>query len=273
MTDRPEEIEKRLAAIEEIGDVVGALRVIAAGRAAAAQGALAAISAYESQIRAALARLAAPPATPPVEGAGMVIVIGAAQGFSGAYPQRLAQTTLEKAPARAGYLIVGARTQAMLAGAGLDTLLAADLPPTPADVPALASRITDILVHRAERYPGPILAVSGRDLPGQPVELRRIWPPETEGPEAPPASGPAPVTSLPPEVLVAGLLEETLFSEVARALIEGLRVENLARVEAMARSAGNLKTRRTEMEHRFRQARQEQMTTELLELSTARSGD
>ncbi|MBL4543589.1 MAG: F0F1 ATP synthase subunit gamma, partial [Rhodobacteraceae bacterium] len=47
----------------------------------------------------------------------------------------------------------------------------------------------------------------------------------------------------------------------------GLRVENRARVEAMARAQSNLKTRRTEVDQRYRQARQEQMTTEVIELS------
>ncbi|MBS0126026.1 F0F1 ATP synthase subunit gamma [Thetidibacter halocola] len=273
MTDRLEDIARQLVAVDEIGEVVGALRAIASGHVTAAQGALAAMSAFEAQIRQAMLRLAAPPAQTAAPGAGIVLLIGAAQGFCGAYPQRLAQAGMDQAALGAGFIVIGARTQAMLSEAGLDIVLAEDLPATPAGVPRLASRITDRIVDAAQTHPGPIIALCGGDQPGQPVQVRRIWPPARDDAAAPVPLADPPLTTLPHEALVAGLLQETLFSAVARALMEGLRAENMARVEAMARADGNLRTRRAELRQRFQQARQEAMTTELIELSMTGQAD
>ncbi|WP_028028453.1 F0F1 ATP synthase subunit gamma [Gemmobacter nectariphilus] len=262
MTQRPEDIQRRLSGIEDLTEVVGALRAIASGHVAGARGALAAILAYESQVGAALDRLAvAGPVA--AEGPGLVVVIGAAQGFCGGYPARVAEAAQALAPG-AGVLVVGQRTVAMLDGVGLTVLFTADLPASPAQVPDLASRLTDRLLAEAPRFPGPIRTLSGQDSPGQPVQLRRIWPPD---PSDQPQAVAAPLTTLPRAGLVEALLAERLFATLARTVMEGLRAENQARVEAMARASSNLKDRRAEMQHLFRQARQEQMTTELIELT------
>lgn len=268
MTERLEDVRRRRAVIDEIGEVVAALRAIAAAHSADAQGALDAISAYEANVAGALARLATPVTAPPAEGAGLVVVVGAAQGFCGGYPARVAGAALRLAPGGAGVLVIGQRTLSMLRDRGVSPVWSADLPATASFVPALASTVTDALLDLGERHPGPIIAVSGADRPGLPAESRRIWPP----PPAPKGGarrndGGPPVTTLDPAALIRGLLTETLFAEVARTLMQGLRIENRARVEAMARAQTNLKSRRAEVEQRYRQARQEQMTTEVIELS------
>lgn len=269
MTERPEDVRRRLSAIDEIGEVVGALRAIAAGHAAGAKGALAAISSYEAKVTGALVRLAAPQMPAESAGPGIVIVVGAAQGFCGAYPQRLVEATRTHTPAGAGLMVIGQRSAAMLSDVGITPSWSAELPASPAHVPDLASQLTDELIDRSETFPGPIHTVTGRDLPGQPVEMRRLWPPEPperrDRAAAPPLD--SPLTTLPPEALARALLAETLFAEVARALMEGLRVENAARVEAMARAQSNLKERRALLSQRYSHARQEQMTTEMIELT------
>lgn len=157
-------------------------------------------------------------------------------------------------------MIVGQRRGAILDGAGLSVLFTADLPATPAQAPGLATRLTDTLLAEAPRFPGPIRTLSGQNRLGQPVALRRIWPPEPAGQ---PQTKAAPLTTLPRAGLVEELLAERLFAALGRTVMEGLRVETQARVEAMARASSNLKARRAEMQHIFRQARQDQMTTGL----------
>jgi F-type H+-transporting ATPase subunit gamma len=49
-----------------------------------------------------------------------------------------------------------------------------------------------------------------------------------------------------------------------------MAAEAQARVEAMARAQSNLRTRRTDVERQYQQARQEQMTTEMIELVVSR---
>lgn len=273
MTERLEEVRKRRAVIGEIGEVVGALRAIAAARANEAESAVEAIELYEESVTAAFARLALPVAAPAEEGAGLLLVIGAAQGFCGAYPARLIEALHKEGPAEAGLVVIGQRTGDMLADEGIDPLWSGDLPAAPQFVPDLASAVTDALVELGPEHPGPVRVLSGRDQPGLPIAIRQIWPP---APDSGDGSAPAlprtpPLTTMPMPELLRGLLTETLFAEVARAIMQGLQAENRARVEAMTRAQSNLKERRTEVEQKYRQARQEEMTTEVIELSAGMS--
>ncbi len=266
MTERPEEIQHRLSGLEEIGQVVGALRAIASGHTAAARAALDAIEAHAATVAGALAQLGGG-ALPAPEGPGLTLVIGAAQGFSGAYPLRLAEAARAALQENSSLIVVGSRTLTMLDAA---PLFSADLPGHPRDVPRLASTLTDQILALSEGHPGPIRLVGGRDLPGQPVETRRLWPPEAP---AVPDAGPRrvePLTTLPRADLIEAVLHEALFAQVMLALIEGLRAESQARVEAMTRAQGNLKRKRLEVEQDYARARQDQMTDEMIELTMGR---
>lgn len=268
MSARPEDIQRRLEGLDEIGDVVRALRAIASGHVAAARDAVAAIAAHEDTVLRALARIPAPPVQM-AQGPGLAVVVGASQGFSGAYPGHLAQAAQRVRADGAGLLVLGARTLSMLGDTAGDVLWSAELPAHPQDVPPLASRVTDALIDLAVRNPGPIRLVGGRDKPNQPVETRHVWPPE---PLRHAHAGLPPLTTLDPAVLAEGLLSEMLFSVIARAIMEGFMAENQARLEAMARARANLRDKQEEIGRAWRQARQEEMTTEMIELSLGRTG-
>lgn len=275
MSDRPELIQRRLAGLEDIGQVVAALRAIASGNAAGARDGVAAIRSYSAILAQALNRASGDDGRSSSMaggdgGAGLILVIGAAQGFSGAYPSRIAAATREARAAGTGdaaLVVLGARSLSMLDHADRAAVVhSADLPSQAAQVPALASQITDALAVLAARYPGPIRLVAGRDLPGQPVTIGPLWPPPATPATAP---GPAPLTNLPAAELVDALLREALFAAVALALMEGYRAENQARFEAMARAQSHLRDKLAEVSRDYQQARQEQMTTELIELASA----
>lgn len=269
MTDRPEDIQRRLQGLDEIGQVVGALRAIASGHVASSRHAVEAIGAHSRTVEAALERLAfkASPKLP--KGAGLVLVVGAAQGFSGAYPLHLASAAQKALKTGAGLLVVGQRTLSMLGPAGEAALWSGDLPGHTREVPAQASEITDRLIELAEHHPGPIYLVSGKDQPGQPVETRRLWPPEPRenGNGAPRPPQDPPMINLPLPALLEAVLHEALFAVVTLALMEGLRAENQARVEAMTRAQTNLRYKREEIGQDYKRARQDQMTDEMIELT------
>lgn len=268
MTQRPEDIQRRLKGLGEIGDVVGALRAIASGHANSARGSIDAISAYAGTVSHALSSalaLTAPP--PPPEGPGLLFVVGAAQGFCGAYSSRIAEAASNALEAGTGLLVVGHRTSETLRLDGHTSLWSADLPGHASAIPDLASRVTDKLIDLSKEYPGPIRALTGSRHAGAPPMLQTLLP------LAPPELGRAllpPILTLPPSALLTGLLQEALFASVAHTLIEGLEAESLARVDAMARAQNNLRSRLSEVQQSYRQARQEQMTTEMIELSLAR---
>lgn len=268
MTQRPEQIQRRLHGLEEIGDVVGALRAISAGHASSAQGAMYAISAYTQTVTQALTAAlaaAAPPAQP--EGPGLMLVVGAAQGFCGAYPTRILEAVQASAEPGTGLLVVGHRSVEMLKLASLPAIWSEDLPGNPSAIPALASRATDALLELSAHHPGPIRALTGAAHSGHAPVTRTLFPPPA--PEGP-IPQVLPVMTLPASALLSGLLQEALFAAVAHVMMEGAAAEAQARVEAMARAQNNLRTRRTEIQQQYQQARQEQMTTEMIELSSVR---
>ena len=79
------------------------------------------------------------------------------------------------------------------------------------------------------------------------------------------------LTTLDPAPLVAALVEEYVFTELCDALMLGFAAENAARAAAMARARSNVREREAELEDAFRRARQEQMTTEIIEVTSSGS--
>ncbi|KAF1045291.1 F0F1 ATP synthase subunit gamma [Xylophilus sp.] len=265
MAERLEDLQNRLKGLDEIGQVVGALRAIASGQSTEARAAADAVRLYAETLQAALTgALAGTPAPPHPAGPGQLLVVGAAQGFSGAYPVRIASAAREMLAAGQALLVVGRRSLAMLEEAGLSAEWSDDLPAHIAAVPDLASRITDALLEQQSRYPGPISVLAMDDRRDGAPAARRLFPPVL--PQAPARAQP-PLTTLAPAQLWIGLLAEALFAGVAEALMQGIAAEAQARVEAMARAQKNLETRHVEIERASQQARQEQMTTEMIEIS------
>ena len=268
MSERPEEIQHRLRSLDEIRNVVGALRAIASSHAGSAETAMQAITAYAGTVTQALAvsiAAAAPYSEP--EGPGLMLVVGAAQGFCGAYPEHIVEATQATLEPGMGLVVVGARTADMLSATGLSVLWSDDLPGHPAAIPALASRTTDVLVEQSTHYSGPIRALTGSSHGGHAAIVSRLFPPE---PPEGVTSQIAPLMTLPAADLLTGLLQEALFANVAHVMMQGAETEARARVEAMARAQNNLRSRRTDVEQAYQQARQEQMTTEVIELSAGR---
>jgi len=268
MTERPENLQRRLQGLTQIGEVVGALNAIASGQAAAARTALAALVAHAQMLMQATDRLRvelAPP-LPQINGPGLLLVIGAAQGFSGAYPARIAEAALTARREDMGLLVLGGRTEIALREHGLAPLWSEDLPGHPEAILPLASRVTDALMALGSTYPGPIIAIVGAAHPEQPPETRRLFPPDLPAPGS--VSGLPLLLTLPPTDLLQGLLQEALFAAVALALLQGVTAEATARLDAMARARNHLSERRQEVERAYLQARQEQITNEMIELSS-----
>ncbi len=97
MSRRPEDIEARLDNIRQIEGIVGALRAIAAAHQHEARRHLEAVRAHEATVAAALARALGEGPAPQARAGGraLLIVVGAAQGFSGDYGDRIAAAALE----------------------------------------------------------------------------------------------------------------------------------------------------------------------------------
>lgn len=270
---RPEEIKARLGNIEQVEGVVVAMRALAAGHAQEAKRHLSAIREQEATVARAmvdaLALLSAPPhpEAEPMDGKHLRIVVGAAQGFSGSYSERIVAGAVSDAPSTE-FLLIGQRCISEFETRGVSSVWSANMAAHAAEVPALASRVVDAvfallaggaishvsIVYGEPAVTGPTLTI--RQL--MPFDFTRF-----DGTARPVQ----PLLTLPPSVLVTRLVEEYVFTEICEALMLGFAAENDARITAMSRARSNVRQIREGLRGEFAQARQEQTTTEIIELS------
>lgn len=268
---RPEEIRDRLSNVHQIGTIISALRAIASSRQAEAKARVQAIRAQEQSVAQALSAALAlgNPPEAATDGPGIAIVIGAAQGFSGSYAERMAEAARAAAARGDALMVIGARTIGTLADTGHAADWTADMAPRAEDVPALAIRVADALYARLARTPESPVRIFHADPDdlGAGPQARSLIPFDTG--RFPPSAGPAPIVNLPVEGLVAQLVEEYVFTEICEVLMLGHAAENAARAEAMGRAQTAVREMAGTLQQDFQRARQEQMTTEIVELATA----
>lgn len=84
----------------------------------------------------------------------------------------------------------------------------------------------------------------------------------------PPVHPARPLTNLAPATLVMRLVEEYVFSAIARAAMESFASENAARMVAMQSASRNIEEKIAELEQTARQLRQDEITTEMLDVVT-----
>ncbi|EIE49003.1 ATPase [Salipiger aestuarii] len=269
---RPEDIRDRIDNIREIESIVSTLRALAVARQHEARDHLAPIRAYETSVAQALgtalaaARITAPE---PIDRPGLIVVVGVAQGFSGAFGDRIADAADDHARRGADLLIVGGRTGSALDERGVKPVWVTETASHPHDVPALASRLSDVLFDRLTRSGGAPVSILFADPEAldQPLTRRLLFPFDFS--RFPAQRREAPLTTLAAGELVSELIEEYVFTALCEAVMLGFAAENAARATAMSRAQTNVKRIATDLQATFQRARQEQMTTEIIELSTA----
>jgi F-type H+-transporting ATPase subunit gamma len=137
-----------------------------------------------------------------------------------------------------------------------------------AGAPATVRRLTDELYRRIAR--GEISRVEmifGRYRQGDTprIERRLLLPfdPTTLASNEPRQ---APLHNLPPQALLEKLMEEYVFALLTEAAAESIASENAARFTAMESAHDNVSTKLDQLRQAARQARQDEITTELLDL-------
>ena len=274
--NRPEDIRARADNIRDIEAIVTTLRALAVARQREARAHLDPIRAHETAVGRALSvALAAARSEPPKApaGHGLAIVVGAGQGFSGAFAERIAQAALDMAGGGDALMVVGGRTRGALGERGIAPAWFADAPSHALDVPALASRLSDALFERLGARPDAPVSIlfANPEAASGPLVRRRMFPFDFAR-FTPPSGGPL-LMSVPPARLVAALVEEYVFAALCEALMLGFAAENAARAAAMTRARSNVKRIAADLKVQFQQARQDQMTTEIIELASgARAG-
>jgi F-type H+-transporting ATPase subunit gamma len=276
MTERLPEVQARVEALHELQEIVGAMRAVAAARVQEAQVAMDGTRAYAQVVGDALAEaLPLLPKTPPpafgTRGAPRGIVVFMAEhGFTGAFNDELVDAAHRAMRGGEALFVIGSRGRLLVEEGGLTPAWATDMAIHAGAVTDTARRIADELYRR---FDGGSLAgveiLYFRDLGGgrRALERQSLLPVDLEQYGKPRSTMP-PLTNLAPRTLIDGLMAEYVFAQFAHAAMESFASENGARLAVMQSARDKLDERLTDFQSLERRLRQEQITSELLELVT-----
>jgi F-type H+-transporting ATPase subunit gamma len=259
-------IEARLTSIAELSELVGALRSMAASRAREAQEASQGTKHYAAIVERAIRDIAPLVGAPGAAEAAVpvLLVIASENGFVGGFNMRVLDRALEERREGERLFVVGRRGQ----------IAAAEREVDPDDGVAMSTRkdgVTPLARRVAKRIAGAtaVRLVSARWLSGAShrIEVRKVLPLDLPH-EVGFSRLDAPLHHLPPGELLDGLAQEYLFAEIADALMESLASENAARLRTMDAASRNIDERLERLKREERAARQEQTTSDMLDVVT-----
>ena len=280
MSGKLGEIEARIAATHQLEAVVGAMRGIAAARSHDAHAKLAGIRACAAAAGAAIGDVlafdpsgASARAANADDGPEVCVVIGAEQGFVGGLNDRIAEEALGGARERVRHwLLVGTRLVNACAERGLTGTWSAPMAAHPAGVPHLAARVSDALYARLADGERATRVTVTHALPGESrmrIVQRTLIPFDFARFHVTPRALP-PLVNVAPARLLAGLVELYVSLELCEALMLSFAAENEARVRAMLAARSNVRERLAGLSQQYRAMRQDEITSEIVELSTGR---
>ncbi|QIB35744.1 F0F1 ATP synthase subunit gamma [Ancylobacter pratisalsi] len=283
MSERLSDVLVRIQSVQQLSSVIAAMRGIAAARSREARGQLDGIHAYADTIAAAIGDALAhlPSGLAPVssvlpEDRHAIVALCAEQGFAGTFNERVLDAVdrrMEQVPQGARLMIVGDRGLMAAAERGLEVSWSASMVAHVGQASALANRIVDELYRALGRdevrsvsiihaLPGSSATLEVLDRVLVPFDFARF--PRMERAEPP-------MVTLAPDILLARLAEEYIFAELCEAVIQSFAAENEARMRAMIAAKTNVEDTLGELVGRSRRLRQEEITSEILELSSAQS--
>ncbi len=280
MTERLADISRQIVSIGQLADVVGAMRALAAVRTREARARLDGVLAYARNIADAIgralplmesARFAEP--APSSRGALAILAFGAEQGFAGAFNARILDA-VAAATTRAGetptlLMLIGSRALVAAQARGLrpdwSHPMIAHLDRAAELAEAAAARLFEELangriaeIRLIHAAPGGEAALVERRL--APFDYSRF--PHLKATEPP-------YVTTAPAALIARLAEEYMFAEIVEAAILSFAAENEARLRAMTSARRHIDERLERLEGRARALRQEEITSEIVELAAS----
>jgi F-type H+-transporting ATPase subunit gamma len=274
------DLQVRIRSLGELREVVGAMRSLSAVRVQQAHETLVGIREYASIVESALAQAAlrlpvfpsrvtgddpvapAPPAA--------VVAFGSEHGFVGA----LNQHVLDRAVAHLvgggdRLLVVGSRGAMLAAERGRTPAWTSPMASHTGGVDDVALRVAEEIARGAPAEIGRVVLVYTRSSGGAtwrvvaetllPFDLEPYLPRRAE------RSLP-PLSNLAARDLFDKLVEEIVFAQLAHAAMESYASENAARLAAMEAARDNIESKLTELTRLEREGRQEEITTELLDV-------
>ena len=269
------EIQGHIASMDELADILGAMRSLAGMRVQEAQRALPGIRRYAESMAAAVGAslLLMPQLTPRTygdHGQRALILCAAEHGFVGGFNERLMEAAEAILRPWDLLLVLGSRGAALASERGRKVAwtrpMATRLSGAPDTIDHLArelyARIVRGEISRVEmmfaRYCQGVAST---------IERRLLLPLDTKAlATAKPRQ--APLHNFEPGLLMEKLMAEYVFALLTEAAVESIASENAARFAAMDSAHENATKKLSELRQTARQARQTEITSELLDLIT-----
>lgn len=272
---RLSEIQGHIGSMSELRDIVGAMRSLAGMRVQEAQQALVGIHRYAETAASALADsllLLREPESPhhAIPGRLALILCAAEHGFVGGFNERLLDAAEAVLVPGDLLFVLGSRASALALERGRRASWAHPMPTRCAAAPEAVQHLS------AELYPyiarGEIARVDvihARYRQGRtstierrlllPLDLISLTPKQTRQP---------PLHYLEPVALHEKLMDEYAFALLTEAIVESILSENAARFTAMESAHDNVSKKLDKLRHAEQEARQSEITMELLDIVT-----
>lgn len=274
------DVQARLATTQGFGELVNALRGMAAARSERARARIAGADAYSrtvaNAIGQALALLPAGDATASTNtdaatgkhiGDVLWLVFGAEQGFNGGYTERVLDALPAITPG-VRIVLLGEQAQRIAHMRGLTIDAHAPLVAHADAVISASERLRTLLLATLARQPATsVELLFGEMGAGNHFEVRRqrLLPLDLATLRAAPERAPR-VHQRPAELLDL-LAGEYVSARLARATLHSHACENLARLSAMAAAHENITKMDNTLQDELRRLRQEAITAEVVELA------
>ena len=267
------EIRGHIASMNELLDIVGAMRSLAGMRVQEAQRALPGVRRYAQSMASAIgdALLLVPlPAAAVAGGPRALVLCMAEHGFVGGFNQRLVDAAEAELGAGDLLFVLGSRGAALALEHGHEASWVRPMATHLAGAPETINRLTGALYMRIAR--GEISRVEvmfSRYRQGGASEIERhLLLPLDAASLALKQPGQAPLHNLAPAPLLEKLIAEYVFALLTEAAVESISSENAARFSAMESAHENVTKKLSQLRQSAQQARQTEITAELLDLVT-----
>jgi len=264
-------LRARISSLQELRDLIRAMRALAASRVQEAHGALAGIRHYVEVVEEAIAEGArllpqgdGPALRSPAPAASVLVVVCSEHGFTGAFNEALLDRAEAELQPGQGLGIVGRRGAMLAAERGLQAAWSFPMATHVGGILGVTRRVADHLAGASAaqivfgnyKMGGYFTIECLRILPLDPARLvgsQRLS---------------RPLHHLDPDDLLQRLAAEYLFAEITRAITESLASENGARLRVMEAADHNIGDKLEVFHRQEHGLRQESITSELLDVVT-----
>jgi len=272
---RLSEIQSHIASMDELLNIVGAMRSLAGMRVQESQHALPGIRSYAdamaNAIGSALLLLPRPgPDQHQDHGRRALILCMAEHGFVGGFNERMLEAAEAILKPSDLLFVLGSRGASLALERGRKLQWMKPMATRLAGAPDTINRLTNELYTRiAHGAVARVEVMFGRYRQGaaSTIERRLLLPLDTSVLSSKQVHQ-APLHNLPPQVLLEKLMAEYVFALLTEAAVESIASENAARFAAMESAHGNVSKKLAGLRENARHARQMEITSELLDLMT-----